>query len=242
VTAAASLRGGIIAAGDGSRLREAGFSMPKPLVPVAGIPLIEWVLRNFIAVGIVAPVIIVNEHARPCVEWIRSRFPELDIEFIVRTTRSSLESFVAVSDRLGGGRSLISTVDAWCRPVDFVRFVEAALRRPRDVSVLAATPFVADENPLWLDVDHTGRVQDLGGPSGTLVTAGMYVLSERARTATPPPLGRLREFLAWLVRQGEPLYAEAIQTVVDVDRASDVVLAEALVRAAPRPSPAERRQ
>lgn len=209
--------------------------MPKLLVPVAGIPLIEWVLRNFLAVGIVAPVIIVNEQARPCVEGIRSRFPELEIEFIVRTTRSSLESFVAVSQRLAGGRALISTVDAWCRPADFVRFVDAALRHPPEVSVIAVTPFVADESPLWLNVDHAGRVQDLGGPSGALVTAGMYVLSERARTTTPPPLGRLREFLAWLVREGEPLYAEAIETVVDVDRASDVALAEALAHAGPRP-------
>lgn len=225
-----TLRGGIIAAGEGSRLRGAGFSMPKPLVPVAGVPLIEWVLRNFVAAGIVAPVIIVNEQARSCVEGIRARFPDLEIEFIVKTTPSSLESFFAVSRRLAGGRALISTVDAWCRPEDFVRFVDAALRHPPEVSVLAATPFVADENPLWLNVDHAGRVQDLGGSSGTLVTAGMYVLSERARTATPPPLGRLRDFLAWLVRQGEPLYAETIQTVVDVDRASDVLLAEALAR------------
>jgi hypothetical protein len=95
--------------------------------------------------------------------------------------------------------------------------------------VLAVTPLVADENPLWLNVDHASRVQDLGGSSGTLVSAGMYMLSERARAASPPPLGRLREFLAWLVGQGEPLYAEAIETVVDVDRVSDVALAEALV-------------
>jgi hypothetical protein len=56
----------------------------------------------------------------------------------------------------------------------------------------------------------------------------MYMLSERARAASPPPLGRLREFLAWLLEQGEPLYAETIETVVDVDQKSDVILAEAL--------------
>ena len=35
------LAGGIIAAGEGRRLREAGYTVPKPLVPVAGVPLIE---------------------------------------------------------------------------------------------------------------------------------------------------------------------------------------------------------
>ena len=228
MTAAPRLRGGIIAAGEGSRLREAGFSVPKPLVPVAGVPLIEGVLRNFIAAGITSPVIIVNEQGRSCVEWIRSRFAELEIEFIVKTTRSSLESFLEVSHRLEGARSLISTVDAWCRPADFVGFVEAALRHPPEVSVLAVTPLVADEKPLWVTVDAAGRVLDLGSAPGPLVTAGIYVLAERARAASPPPLGRLREFLAWLVQQGEPLYAEVIQMMVDVDRASDVALAETL--------------
>lgn len=228
MTATAPLRGGIIAAGEGRRLREAGFAMPKPLVPVGGVPLIESVIRNFVAVGVTSLVIIVNEQARHCVERVRSRFPDLEAEFIVKTTQSSLESLLEVSRRLGAGRTLISTVDACCRRADFVRFVEAALRRPPEASVLAVTPFVADEKPLWVNVDQTGRVQDLGGPSGPLVTAGLYMLSERARGASPPPLGRLREFLPWLLRQGELFYAETIETVVDVDRASDVALAEAL--------------
>ena len=230
------LRGGIIAAGDGRRLRESGFSLPKALVPVGGAPLIEWVIRNFLAVGITAPVIIVNENARACVDWVHTRFPALDAQFIVKTTRSSLESFHEVSQRLKGGRALISTVDAWCRPADFVGFVDRGQRHPSEVSVLAATPFVADEAPLWLTVDRAGRVQTLGGSSGTLVTAGLYMLSEQALAASPPPLRRLREFLAWLVRDdGYPLYAETIPTVVDVDDAADVALVEALARVDPHP-------
>ena len=46
------LTGGIIAAGEGSRLRRAGFAMPKPMVPIAGVPLIESVIRNFRAARI----------------------------------------------------------------------------------------------------------------------------------------------------------------------------------------------
>ena len=46
------LLGGIIAAGEGSRLREAGWAVPKPMVLVAGVPLIESAIRNFVAAGI----------------------------------------------------------------------------------------------------------------------------------------------------------------------------------------------
>jgi NDP-sugar pyrophosphorylase family protein len=200
--------------------------MPKPLVPVAGVPLIERALCNLLAVGVTAPVVIVNEHARRCVDWVRGRFPDVNVEFIVKTTPSSLESFFEVSRRLSPGRAVISTVDAWCPVNEFVRFVDAALARPAETSVIAVTPLVADERPLWVDVDETGRVRSLGGDSGTLVTAGLYMLSERAG-AGAPPLPRLRDFLAWLHREGEPLYAETIGAVIDVDRASDVALAEA---------------
>lgn len=127
---------------------------------------------------------------------------------------------------------LVSTVDAWCRPADFMRFVEAAMDRPPGATVLAVTPLVADEKPLWVDLDAAGRVLALGGSAGAFVTAGMYLVPEDVRRLTPPgELGRLRELLMWLHRQGHPMYGHVIPKVVDVDRAEDVALAEALERA-----------
>ena len=223
-------RGGIIAAGDGSRLKAAGYAMPKALVPVGGVPLIEAVIRNFQAASIDSLVIIVNEQSRACVDWVRGRFPALDVEFIVKTTRSSLESFLEVGARLGPGPALVSTVDAWCRPADFVRFVEAGRRRLPDGSVLGVTPLVADEKPLWATVDAAGRITRLGEGAGPMVTAGFYLLSAAARATAPPAdLARLRDYLAWLAER-QPLYAEVIDTVVDVDRPDDVALAETLGR------------
>ncbi len=230
MTATDGLTGGIIAAGEGSRLREAGFTAPKPLVPVAGVPLIESVIRNFVAAGITSIVVIVNERERDCVEWARGRFPGLDLTFIVKTTASSLESFARVTGCPGTGRLVVSTVDAWCREADFVRFVEAARRRPAEATVLAVTPLVADEKPLWVRLGADARIVGLGETAGDFVTAGVYLVAERLRRLPAPPgLGRLRDYLGWLVRRGEPLYGEIIETVVDVDRASDVALAEALI-------------
>ena len=228
----ARLAGGVIAAGEGSRLRQSGFAMPKPMVPIAGVPLIESVIRNFRAARIGPLAIIVNEQERPCVDWVRHRFLDLEVEFIVKTTASSLESFGEVIRCHPGGRMLVSTVDAWCVEADFVRFVEAAVRRPADATVLAVTPLVADEKPLRVVMAPDRRVKALGGDAGDLVTAGMYLVPETVRELTPPPgLGRLREFLSWLVRSGAPVFGEAIEQVVDVDRAEDVALAETLALA-----------
>jgi NDP-sugar pyrophosphorylase family protein len=227
--------GGIIAAGEGSRLRQAGWVMPKPMVPVAGVPLIESTIRNFVAAGVTRLSVIVNEQERECAAWVRRRFPELDLQLIVKTTASSLESFREVTRDAAAGRMLVSTVDAWCRPADFARFVAAARRRPAEATVLAVTPLVDDEKPLGVTLAADGRVTSLGGQSPGLVTAGMYLVSEQARRREPSaPLGRLREFLQWLLEAGEPMYGEVIETVVDVDRAEDVALAEALAARAPR--------
>src|SRR5207244_2297851 len=194
-----------------------------------GVPLIESVIRNFRAAGVASLVVIVNEAEQAVVDWSRSRFADLDLEFIVKTTRSSLASFLEVTAWRPGGRMLVSTVDAWCREADFVRFVEAASRRPVEATVLAVTPLVADENPLRVDVDAGGRIIGLGGAAGDLVTAGMYLVSERVRTRVAPvELGRLREFLGWLCQAGEPLFGEVVETVVDVDGAGEVAIAEGM--------------
>lgn len=224
-----AVRGGIIAAGEGRRLRRDGFTAPKPLVEVAGVPLIGAVLRNFEAAGVTSITIIVNEDERACVEWVRAHRASLDVEFIVKTTASSLESFREVTGRGPAGPMLVSTVDAWCAPEDFARFAAAAARRPDAATVLAVTPLVADEKPLWVTLGPAGRVQAIGDPRGGLVTAGVYRVSERARRIeSVPALGRLREYLGWLRASGEPMFGEIIETVVDVDRREDVASAEAL--------------
>jgi NDP-sugar pyrophosphorylase family protein len=230
VTHSGNIRGGIIAAGEGSRLRHAGYVLPKPLVPVAGTTLIERVIGNFLEAGIGSLVIIFNEdYGRECERLVRSRFPDVDIEIVIKTTASSLESFLTIAERIKAGPALISTVDAWCSPNDFNAFVEEAARRPPDATVLAVTPFVADERPLWALLDQSGRITSLGGETGTMVTAGMYLVPEHVRKlSVPQGLARLRDYLSWLVRSGEPVYGVTIETVVDVDRGEDVPLAEAL--------------
>ena len=226
------LTGGIIAAGEGSRLKRDGLNLPKPMVPVAGVPLIERVVSNFVKVGITQLWIIFNEDDRECATFIQERFPNLDIRCIVKTTRSSYESFWEVGGRSGPGLILMSTVDWICPEPAFRRFVDRARDCCQASVVLAVTPFVADEKPLWVTLDPSGRVTGVGGNSGDVVTAGLYLVSGSVFAQAPHPstLGRLRDFLTWMTDRWVPVYGVVIDQVIDVDRAEDLHLAETLVQ------------
>ncbi len=217
--------GAVIAAGEGSRLKELGVA--KPMIQVGGVPLIAHVLGNFEAAGIASAAVIFNEAERDCEAYVRERFGRLVSKVVVKTTRSSLESFREILEAAPPGRLLVSTVDAFCPPKEFVRFVRRAEELPANSTVLAVTGYVHDEKPLWVSTTRAGRVTVVGGTSGDAVTAGIYVFPEKVRRlAIPSELGRLRDFLVWLAKSGEPIEAVDIPKVVDVDRAEDLAVAE----------------
>ena len=219
--------GGVIAAGEGSRLKALGI--PKPLIPVAGEPLIAHVLGHFEASGIASAAVIFNEAAPEAVKLVKERFGGLVSKIVVKSTHSSLESFREILVAAPPGRLLVSTVDAFCRRDDFVRFVRRAEEKPSAATVLATTRYVHDEKPLWVTIATGGRVTAVGGAAGDAVTAGIYVFPEKVRTlGIPKDLGRLRDFLAWLAKSDEPIEAVEIPKVVDVDRAEDLAEAEEL--------------
>jgi len=232
VTAHRIVSGAVIAAGEGSRLKDLG--VPKPMVQIAGTPLIAHVLENFEAAGIASAAVIFNESERDCEAFVRERFPRLVTSIRIKSTRSSLESYREILAAAPPGRLLVSTVDAFCPRKDFVRFVRRAEALPADATVLAVTRYVHDEKPLWVNLarGHEGRVSAIGGSRGDAVTAGIYVFPENVRRlAWPADLGRLREYLAWLAREDHPIEALEIEKVVDVDRAEDVAAAEELASA-----------
>jgi NDP-sugar pyrophosphorylase family protein len=233
---------GILAAGEGSRLRRDGWRVSKPLVPIGGVPLVQQAIENLQAAGLRRIAILFNEDEADCVRFVQSRFPaeRSGVEVRVKTTASSLETFQELSAALPEGRALFQTVDAWCRPEEFCRFALEADEIPVETTVLAVTTLVDDERPLWTRCEsgaQGGAVLEIGGPTGDCATAGIYVFSERARRlAAKSRADRLRTFLGELLVAGEPVRAVAVADVVDVDRERDVRTAEALASTKGKPA------
>jgi NDP-sugar pyrophosphorylase family protein len=220
------LRGGIIAAGHGTRLRADGYRVSKPMTPVGGWPLIGHALDRFRAVGIHQATVIINEGSDDCRHWLSDHGRDLDLDLIVRTTASSYASFEIVAARLAGALALITTVDAILPADVFQHFVGSAASFPDDAVVLGLTDHVDDDNPLWATLNEEGRVLRLGGGQGSQVTAGLYRLPAYRDAEPRAPFDRLRDYLKWLVDEGRPVYGVVLPLVFDIDRAHDVEAAE----------------
>jgi NDP-sugar pyrophosphorylase family protein len=225
--ARAILQGGIIAAGSGSRLRAEGSGVSKPMVAVAGRPLIEHALDRLRAAGIRRLTIIINEASEDCRRWLEDHTGDLDLDLIVRTTPSSHASFRLIAERLAGARAVITTVDAVMATADFCGFVSRAAALPEDTMVLGVTDLVDDEKPLWVTLDAAdGSIRRLGGDTGSHVTAGLYVLPAQGLRAPARSFDRLRDYLGWLAEHGQKLRAIVLPRVYDIDRMHDIAAAE----------------
>jgi NDP-sugar pyrophosphorylase family protein len=225
---------GIIAAGEGSRLRAGGILTPKPLVPVNGVPIIERLLRSLHRCGIDSVQCIINEQStsvRDHVEGLKLPFP---VGFLVKSTPGSMHSFFELAPRLGEGRFLLTTVDSVFDEADLRRLVVTAAADRSADGFLAVTDFVDDENPLYVDAGPDGRVLSfVKTERARWITGGLYALSARVFREIGPAkelgIGRLRNFLAHLVARGYDLRIFPFSTIIDVDRAGDIRAAERLL-------------
>ena len=222
-----ALLGGIIAAGEGSRLRADGLRVSKPMVQVGGRPLIDHALDRFRVAGIRDVTVVINEASDDCRQWLGLHAGDFDLDMVVRNTPSSYATFRLVADRLANAPAVITTVDSIMPVDDFRNFVKSASGFAANAVVLGVTDYVDDENPLWVTVDSLdGRIRQIGGSNGTHVTAGLYWLPAQRPADPATDFARLREYLGWLVAGDHPVYGVVLPCVFDIDRARDIAAAE----------------
>ncbi|HTK81294.1 MAG TPA: sugar phosphate nucleotidyltransferase [Bacteroidota bacterium] len=229
------MKAGIIAAGDGSRLKSEGVAVLKPLVRVGGMPLIERLLRSFKRCGISDVVCIINEQSLEVRRYVETLELDFPVQFVVQTTPSSMHSLFALSPFLAGGKFLLSTVDSVFDEGEFSAFIREAEQNTGADGILGITDFIDDENPLYVQLDASGRIQSFSKSGKTpWITGGIYVFSPSIFREIDAVLGqgieRLRKFLGYLVEHEYHLEAYRFSKIVDVDHVGDIQTAESLLR------------
>ncbi len=243
---------GIIAAGWGERL---GQKRPKALTPVGDRKLIDYVLDGFQAAGITHVTCIINEASREVQAYCDGARPAITFDWIVKTTPSSMHSFLIVLERLaalGQTNYLMTTVDSICPPDAYARFLADADRFPEADVVLGLTQLIDDEKPLRVAmrgaegtgimpqqiVDDPEAFEILAmtnnGFDSEYVTAGFYRVRPTILKAKDEALGNgftaLRQYLGFLLKYGYRFYGAPLPPVIDVDRPQDVQAALTLLK------------
>jgi NDP-sugar pyrophosphorylase family protein len=231
------MKAGIIAAGEGSRLKSEGINIPKPLIPVDGVPLIERLIGSFIRCGISEIVCIVNEYSLDVKKFVESKKFSVPIRFVVKTTPSSMHSLFELSPHLMSGQFLLSTVDSIFNEEELSSLLTYAHSHQSADGILAVTNFVDDENPLYVQLDASNRIRSFGKSKSMeqspWVTGGLYVFSPsifKEQHIIRNGVERLRYFLGHLIHEGYHLEGFQFSKIVDVDHVHDIAAAEEMLR------------
>ncbi len=99
-------------AGKGTRLRPHTHHTPKPLLKVAGKPVLGFILDDLIAVGVTEIVFIVG-HLRETVQtWIAEEYPDLKAHYVVQEVQDGTAGAIALAEPFVDEEVLIVFADA----------------------------------------------------------------------------------------------------------------------------------
>lgn len=226
----------IIAAGQGSRLAQEGANVPKPLVTLNGEPLIGRLIRIFTQNNAESISVIVNEEAKEVRSYLESLAVDCELNVVVKTTPSSMHSFYELSKVMKQGRFCLTTVDTVFREDEFAEFIKIFEEQEEYDGLMAVTPFVDDEKPLYVEVDEDKNIKaflDERVSEGLLVSGGVYALGDEAREVLADCMEkgvhRMRNYQRALLMSGLKLKAHSIDKIIDVDHVSDIASAEELL-------------
>lgn len=233
---------GIIAAGEGSRLKADGYRGCKPMVKIAGETLIQRLIRIFVENSATAVYIILNNTEKEVGAFIDG-LPlarQLSIHILYKDTPSSFHSFYALISHMAPEHRTdvcISTIDPIFREDLFKGYIDAFRQNTAVDGLMAVTSFVEDDKPLHVYTDENERITRFTGVPLTgqrWVSGGIYLLRKKALAVAGPAMqdgvSKMRNYQQALLDAGLYLKAHDLGKIIDIDHVSDIPLAEALIQ------------
>ena len=227
----------IIAAGEGSRLANEGVKVPKPLVKLDGVPLLERLANIFLRNGASSISVIINEASKEVKNYVEGLTLGIPFNIVVKSTPSSMHSFYELSRYLRGDEFCLTTVDTVFCETEFSRYVRTFAERNDIDGLMAVTPFIDDEKPLYVECDENETIlsfDDADTGRCRYVSGGIYCLRptifDALERAIDENQSRMRNFQRRLLSEGFALKAFPFAKIIDIDHAIDIEKAEIFLR------------
>ncbi len=225
----------IIAAGEGARLKEGGFTLPKPMVTLEGLPLIHRLLNVFASNTATAVHIIINDFSPEVEVYIAQLQKQFSfhINVIKKSTPSSLHSFYELLPHIKEDAVCLTTVDTVFDETEFSGYITAFLSEQNTDALMAVTSFVDDEKPLYAVTNnnmHITAYLDEKRSDAHFVSGGIYCLKRKVfavvENAVVSGASRMRNLQRLFVSEGFAIKAYPFSKIVDIDHVEDIAKAE----------------
>jgi NDP-sugar pyrophosphorylase family protein len=226
----------IIAAGEGSRLKQEGVALPKPLVTVGDEALLARLIRIFLANNAESISLIINEEMTEVQEWVSQLKLEIPFNLVVKSTPGSMHSFAALAPFLDYRKFCLTTIDTIFYEDEFSDYIHAFEHNETLDGMMAVTDYIDDEKPLYVDVDAKMKITgflDKEYVGAKYISGGIYGLTPSSLAILSDCFAtrklRMREFQRGLVEAGLALQGFPFSKIIDVDHAEDIAKAEAFL-------------
>lgn len=232
---------GIIAGGEGNRIRQEGWSTPKPIVRLQGVTLIGRLLKIFDSFGPGSIYVAINAGMAEVKSYLEGFSKEIKarLEILPVETPSSMHTFKALTDIMNPrDKFIITTVDTVFSENSFRDYVKKFEALPSVYDgLMGVTSYVDDEKPLYVNIDKEGKIEsfmDSPDKNTKYVSAGVYGLRKNSLKVLNECLSnsveRMRNFQRAMVNEGFSFGAFDLGKVVDVDHIGDIAKAESLLK------------
>jgi glucose-1-phosphate thymidylyltransferase len=202
------LKAVIPVAGKGTRLRPHTHTIPKPLVNVAGKPILAHIIDDLRAAGVDQMAFVVDRRGDVIPEFVRASYPDLEAEFVEQPVADGLGGAIHRTRAFGEGGPLLILLGDTIVRADFRAIVE------RDANLIGVK---AVEDPrrfgvCLVDGDRiTGMVEKPQAPISNLAIVGIY----RFRDSRPLYAALDENVRNEVKTRGEYQLTDALQKMVE---------------------------
>ncbi len=164
-------------AGVGTRLRPLTYTQPKPLIPVAGKPIISFIIDQLIEVGVKEFVFIVGYLGEKIKHYVEEAYPNLEKTFVEQGDRDGSGHAIWTARRaLKGVEEAIIVFGDIIIDIDLKAFVDTpnsclAVRKVMDPRDFGIVEFDEDGNVLKL-------IEKPNIPKSNMAMVGLYKIKE----------------------------------------------------------------
>ncbi|MHB8395909.1 MAG: sugar phosphate nucleotidyltransferase [Thermoplasmataceae archaeon] len=231
-----SLKGIVMAGGKGTRLRPITYSIPKPLVPIAGKPCIDYMLSSFHQAGIDDVVITTGYKFEALIKGVLEfKDKGQHILFSVEKEPAGTAGSIRLASRFIDDTFVVGSGDV-LSDFNVMEMVES--HRKSGAKITVALTKVSDPSQFGVAELKNGIIKRFmekpspGEAFSNLVNAGAYVIEPEILDHIPAdvPYDFAKELFPDLMRNGINLHGFKIEgTWLDTGRPMDMIMANQLM-------------